>query len=788
VRACIARRTPRGDWGRDLTRLGLAVAALLLVATPAAAQDNPFGACKKPVPIRASGSNPAEMIVGRENAWRHTLDGSADGPVVIECDDTTLQADHVVFETDTHDIHAEGHVLLTQPDLTIYADRADLNGTTKFGTFYNARGTARIGDAASAEDQFGSSDPDVLFSGEKIAKTGPRSYTIEHGRFTTCVQPTSRWEMTESSATLTLDKHALLRNVVLRVKTVPLFYLPALYYPINKEGRSTGFLMPSYGQSSVGGTIISNAFFWAINRSQDATFYYDRYSKNGRGLSGDYRYVRSVDSRGNARVELLDERFGADTAAATSTQRSYRLTGDVNQALGHGLRAVGNVNYFTQISTQQLYQNVDDYANRQRSFSGTVSGGRGRMQVSGTAERTDYFDGLDQGQRTGRLPSVTVRVGDKPIGGSRVYLGGSAEGVYLVSQTDTSNPLTDRSLLRFDGGPNLRVPLSNLSFLDVTTEASWRLTEWSESLDPASGTQQQVPLLRQLLQTRVNINGPIFSRIFQTPGSHYADRFKHIISPTLSIDRTSTFSEFSRVVKIDSVDTQIGGVTQINYGVSNRVLARLAGPPTAPGATPRPGVAREILTVNIQQSYYSNAAASIYDPEYQSGSGVASPELFSPIKLDAQFKPVDTGSATFRMDIDSKYRAIRSVSASGRIEAPRVQVTAEWYKQLVIPQRPNFSAELASQFLSANATLRTRNNHFGGTYGFNYDLKQREWVNQRITGYYNTQCCGVNFDYQTRSTPLLVGRGVPSNHQFAVSFSLAGIGSFANPLGSFGGR
>jgi hypothetical protein len=46
----------------------------------------------------------------------------------------------------------------------------------------------------------------------------------------------------------------------------------------------------------------------------------------------------------------------------------------------------------------------------------------------------------------------------------------------------------------------------------------------------------------------------------------------------------------------------------------------------------------------------------------------------------------------------------------------------------------------------------------------------------------------VNFDYQTRSTPLLVGRGVPSNHQFAVSFSLAGIGSFANPLGSFGGR
>ena len=36
-------------------------------------------------------------------------------------------------------------------------------------------------------------------------------------------------------------------------------------------------------------------------------------------------------------------------------------------------------------------------------------------------------------------------------------------------------------------------------------------------------------------------------------------------------------------------------------------------------------------------------------------------------------------------------------------------------------------------------------------------------------------------------TPLLVNRGVPNDRRLSLSFTLAGIGSFSNPLGSFGG-
>ena len=96
-----------------------------------------------------------------------------------------------------------------------------------------------------------------------------------------------------TSVTLTLEKRAVLTNTVLKVKDVPVFYLPAMYYPINKEDRATGFLIPVYGKSTIQGQTISNAFFWAINRSQDATFYHSYYSKTGQSFGGEYRYVQS---------------------------------------------------------------------------------------------------------------------------------------------------------------------------------------------------------------------------------------------------------------------------------------------------------------------------------------------------------------------------------------------------------------------------------------------------------------------------------------------------------------
>ncbi len=62
-----------------------------------------------------------------------------------------------------------------------------------------------------------------------------------------------------------------------------MLYLPFFYYPTKEDDRATGFLIPTYGASTIRGQTIHNAFFWAINRSQDATVLHDWYSKTGHG-------------------------------------------------------------------------------------------------------------------------------------------------------------------------------------------------------------------------------------------------------------------------------------------------------------------------------------------------------------------------------------------------------------------------------------------------------------------------------------------------------------------------
>ena len=62
------------------------------------------------------------------------------------------------------------------------------------------------------------------------------------------MQPTPRWEAVTSTDHDALDKRAA-ENAVLKVKNVPLMYLPAMYYPIKKDDRATGFLMPVYGNT-----------------------------------------------------------------------------------------------------------------------------------------------------------------------------------------------------------------------------------------------------------------------------------------------------------------------------------------------------------------------------------------------------------------------------------------------------------------------------------------------------------------------------------------------------------
>ena len=93
---------------RSIAILALAGAALL-GARPAAAQENPFSSCR-PSDLMFSLGLTRQAIPERPGAFRV----EASGQISITCNDMTLLADELVYETDTLDMFATGNVCPTR--------------------------------------------------------------------------------------------------------------------------------------------------------------------------------------------------------------------------------------------------------------------------------------------------------------------------------------------------------------------------------------------------------------------------------------------------------------------------------------------------------------------------------------------------------------------------------------------------------------------------------------------------------------------------------------------------
>jgi hypothetical protein len=59
-------------------------------------------------------------------------------------------------------------------------------------------------------------------------------------------------------------------------------------------------------------------------------------------------------------------------------------------------------------------------------------------------------------------------------------------------------------------------------------------------------------------------------------------------------------------------------------------------------------------------------------------------------------------------------------------------------------------------------------------------------MQQRISAFYNAQCCGIAFEYQAFNLQGVGAYGVPKDRRFFLSFTLAGLGNFSPLNGAMG--
>ena len=345
---------------------------------------------------------------------------------------------------------------------------------------------------------------------------------------------------------------------------------------------------------------------------------------------------------------------------------------------------------------------------------------------------------------------------------------------------DTTTAST--GLNRADFAPVLRFPFTKWRFFTVTSSLAWRNTVWSDSLDE-QGARVDAPISRRYFDMQSQLVGPIFERIWNTPDNGYAERFKHSIQPFLNLRRTTAIDNFNRIVQLDGLDTVIGHMTQYTYGVNNGFYAKRKQGGSA-------AIAREIVNVSIQQSYYTDARAAQYDLLYRTSFNGTPPTHFSPVSLLVRAAPANVIAASFRTEYDARYHAFRTIGADGTIsKGDSLRTTVGWSQRRYIPELAGFNDRAyLDHYLNSSTTLRLLHNRYGVVHSVNYDILHRSFLQQRFAGYYNAQCCGVSAEYQMWDYSRLgTSAPVPKDHRFSLSFTLAGIGTFANFFGALSG-
>ena len=717
------------------------------------------------------------------------------GKVEFELGDTKIYADEAWLYSAENRFVATGNVLFSQGTNRIASDKADFNTSTRLGTFYHATGITMVQPPAQqqrpgaiAVPQAAGQETNVYFFGDTVEKVGPKKYKITNGGFTTCVQPTPRWELHADSVVLNVGHYTLLRQALLNVKGVPMLYVPIMYYPTKKSDRATGLLIPTYGSSTLRGQSIHNAFFWAIDRSQDATLAYDWFSKVGQGTGAEYRYNFGGGSDGNIRAYLLDQHDSdyAQPDGTTTTlpaSRSFEVTGAASQLLPGNLRARARISYFSSVTAMQTFNtNIYDASRNQRNIGGNLVGAWGHYSLNGTFDYSEYFYGADSSSVSGSWPRFAFSRNENAIKGTPLYFSVGTEYAHILRENRNAGITDDSTMTRLDFNPQIRFPFKRWQFFTVNSTLGWRDTFYTRSVD-SNGATVDDPLNRRFFTMQSQIVGPVFNRIWDTPTNGYAEKFKHSIEPYLNITRTSTIDNYSRILRLEGTDYIVGGATQYAYGITNRFYAKRH---LVPG---QPAQSREILDVELSQTYYTDQVAAQYDPGYATSFTGAAPSNFSPYALNIRLMPTTDTNATVRAEFDNQYHSLRTISANGSYAwTGRVQTTLGWSKRAFIKDLAGFDdPNYLDHYINASTTVHTADNRIGGAYSFNYDVLRSTMLQQRTTLFYNAQCCGIAFEYQTYNLSGVSAAAVPADHRFFLSFSLAGLGNFSPFNGALSG-
>jgi LPS-assembly protein len=366
------------------------------------------------------------------------------------------------------------------------------------------------------------------------------------------------------------------------------------------------------------------------------------------------------------------------------------------------------------------------------------------------------------------------------------------------------NPIISPSIVqRLDLHPRFELPL-NFAGFTVTASGAGRVTFYSNSLDPTTRDVLSRNLTRAYGEFELDVRPPAFAKDFRRSSGFF---FRHVIEPYMIYRKISGINNFDRIIRFDYIDA-IADTNEIEFGIANRFFTRRSTenvsdvPVKETDGENRPLLSSqpyEALTITLRGKYFfdpffggallANKRNQFYPINTLSGfvyGGV--PRRFSPLNVDARYRPRRDLFVDVRSDLDTHGGGMRSLSTTVGLSKPLVQIFQSFYYTRAIelvPGLARFADERGfepgtvrgSQW-SPSVFLGDRERGLFGGASFFFDFQKRpgrgdsSLISSTITLGHSWDCCAVATQFSSFNV------GLRKENRVVFSFRLNGIGSF----------
>ena len=214
------------------------------------------------------------------------------GDVLVYNKDITLRAD-------TARLNFEDNVLTLNHDVAIIDGSLCIIGAQASGNFLNGQGSVN-------EAQFLQRQSALRGSASQIILDGRQRFELSEGVVTRCPGESDFWQISSRSLVADQAQSTLtVKDMVLRVKQVPILYLPYLKIPVTTQ-RQSGFLPIGLSQNSRNGVETDLKYYFNIRPNLDATVGLRHLSRRGPLIQTEVRSL-GASHRGQLNFELLPE-------------------------------------------------------------------------------------------------------------------------------------------------------------------------------------------------------------------------------------------------------------------------------------------------------------------------------------------------------------------------------------------------------------------------------------------------------------------------------------------------